>query len=83
VVEAGEDLSFLLESGHRAGTPIIAEKFDRYRSLQKDVIAAADLGHESTSEHVPEAVAPADDAMRLDGGSSPSCTQGIPNHEEV
>jgi len=73
----------LLEPSDRAGIPIITEKLDRYRSLQEDVIAAADLGHESASEHVPEAVAPADDAMRLDGGSSPSCTQGIPNHEEV
>jgi hypothetical protein len=83
VVEAREDLGFLLESGHRARIPIIAEELDRYRSMQEDVIGAADLGHERPSEHVPEAVAPADDAMRLDDGSSSSCRQGVRTHEGV
>jgi hypothetical protein len=70
VLQAGEDLRFLLEPGDRAGTAIVAEQLDRYRSLQKDVIAATDLGHEGPSEYLPEAVAPAEDPMRLDGGSS-------------
>jgi hypothetical protein len=82
VVETGEDLRLLLEPGDRAGIPVLAEQLDRHRSLQKDVIAAADLGHDTPSDHVPEAVAPADDSIRLDG-DHPLPADGDPNNEEV
>ena len=54
----------------RAGISEVAEQLDRYGSAQNDILAAPDLGHEAPSEDIPQAVAPADQSIRLDGGSS-------------
>jgi hypothetical protein len=70
VLQPGEDLRLLLKPRDRAGISEVAEQLDRYGSLQYDVRAAPDLGHEAPSEDIPQAVAPVDQSIRLDGGSS-------------
>src|SRR4029453_2136559 len=59
-----------LEPSDRAGIPVVEEQLDGDGSPQQGVLAPADLGHQASSEHVPQAVAVADEARRLDVGSS-------------
>src|SRR4030095_12898226 len=70
VVETGQDLRLLLEPGDRAGIPVVEEQLDGDGSAQQGVLAPADLGHQAPPEHVPQAVALADEPRRLDVGSS-------------
>ena len=70
VLQPGEDLRLLLESRDRAGIPEVPEQLDRDGAAQNDIFAAPDLGHETASEHIPQAVPLADQSICLDGDSS-------------
>jgi hypothetical protein len=67
VLEPGEDLRLLLEPRHRAGIAEVPEQLDRDGPAQNDILAAPNLGHEAPAEHIPQAVALADQSIRLDG----------------
>jgi hypothetical protein len=66
MMEAGEDLRLPLEPRHRAGIPIVSKQLDRYGSLKAKVLSAADLGHQTLSEHVPQAIPRSDEPMCID-----------------
>src|SRR5262245_40958607 len=70
MLQPSKDLRLLLEARDGAGVPEVAEQLDRHGSEQNHILAAADLGHQAPSEHIPKAVAINDQSIRLDGGSS-------------